>query len=134
MEQPNLLAVLVAAFIPMVVGALWYGPLFGRKWMELMETTEAEIRSSFNPIKSYGGSLVASFLMAYVLAHILQAFEVTGWLAGMEGGFWCWLGFILTFGWQSVAFENKKMSIYVLSMAYNLLTLLAMGALLGAWA
>ncbi len=133
MEQPNLLAVLVAAFIPMLVGALWYGPLFGKKWMALMETTEDEIKASFNPLKSYGGSFISSLIMAYVLAHILQAFEVTEWLAGMEGGFWCWLGFILTFGWQGVAFEDKKLAVYGLSMAYNLVTLLAMGALLGAW-
>lgn len=137
MEAPNLLAVLVAAFIPMIIGSLWYGPLFGRRWMALMETTEDEIRASFSPLKSYGGSLVASLVMAYVIAHILQAydaaFEVAGWAAGLQTGFWCWLGFIVTFGWQSVAFEGKKLALYGLSMAYNLLTLLAMGVLLGLW-
>ena len=29
----NLLAVLAAAVATMVLGAIWYGPLFGKSWM-----------------------------------------------------------------------------------------------------
>ena len=133
MDLPNLLAVFVAAFFPMIIGALWYGPFFGNKWMELIGTTEEVIRASFNPLKSYGGSFVASLVMAFILALILQHTQAEGLLSGMGYGGLCWLGFILTFGWQAVAFEDKKLSLYGLSMAYNLVTLLAMGALLGAW-
>ncbi|HLD39833.1 MAG TPA: DUF1761 family protein, partial [Candidatus Nanoarchaeia archaeon] len=32
----NYLAVLVAAIAAYVVGFLWYGPVFGKKWMALM--------------------------------------------------------------------------------------------------
>ncbi len=136
--DPNILAVLVAAFIPMAVGAIWYGPLFGKRWMTLMETTEDEIRTTANPLKMYGVSFLGAIVMAFVLAHIILAFFAAGvaeagWLAGLEGGFWCWLGFVLVTGWQAVAFENKKMALFVLNMAYNLVCLLAMGTLLGAW-
>ena len=31
----NFLAVIVAAFSAFFVGWIWYGPLFGKKWMEL---------------------------------------------------------------------------------------------------
>jgi len=134
---PNLLSVLGAALIPMVIGALWYGPLFGKKWLELIEQSEEEIRATFNPVKSYGVTFVMAILTAFVLAHILQAFDdaytLTGWAAGMQGGFWCWLGLVLTIGWQAVSFEDKKLSLYVLNMAYNLVVLMAMGALLGTW-
>ncbi len=33
MFQINLLAVVVCAIASMVLGMLWYGPLFGKKWM-----------------------------------------------------------------------------------------------------
>ena len=134
---PNIWAVLVAAVIPMVVGALWYGPLFGKKWLQMVEQTEEEIRATFNPTKSYGVTYLMAVLMAFVLAHILQAYDdaytLSGWAAGMQGGFWIWLGFVLTIGWQAVSFENKKLGLYGLNMAYNLVTLLLMGALLGVW-
>ena len=46
----NYLAVLVAGFIPMILGSIWYGPLFGKKWIELMGLTEEELKANFNPI------------------------------------------------------------------------------------
>jgi hypothetical protein len=134
---PDIWAVLVASLLPMAIGALWYGPLFGKKWMQLVEKSEEEIRAGFNPMKSYGVTFLMAVLTAFVLAHVLQAYDdaytLTGWAAGMQGGFWCWLGFVLTIGWQAVSFEDKKLSLYVLNMAYNLVVLLAMGALLGIW-
>ena len=51
MYEVNLLAVLVAGIVPMIVGFLWYGPLFSKRWLALMETTEEEIRKNFNPLE-----------------------------------------------------------------------------------
>ncbi len=137
MYSPDYLAILVAGFIPMIIGALWYGPLFGQKWMAMMGKTEEELKEGFNPLKSYGVTFLMSLFMALVLAHVLQAWDeaytVTGWAAGMQGGFFSWLGFVVTVGWQNVSFEGQKMGVYLLNMAYNLVALLAMGALLGVW-
>ncbi len=135
--NPNLLAVLVAGIVPMLVGSIWYGPLFGKNWLEMMGKTQEQIKENFNPLKAYGVSFVMSIIMAFVLAHVLEAWNVayslTGWAAGMEGGFFCWIGFVLTIGWQAVSFENKRFGLFVMNMAYNLVVLLAMGALLGVW-
>lgn len=137
MEQPNFLAVFVAGVIPMVFGFLWYGPLFGNMWMRLVETTEEEIRETLNPLKTYGVTFVLAVVMAYVLARIVLAlqgaYEISGLMAGLQGGFWCWLGFVVVTKWQNVAFSDEKISVYALNMAFNLVSLLAMGALLGIW-
>ncbi len=129
----NFLAVLVAAIVPMAIGSIWYGPLFGKRWMALMELTEEDIKASFNPLKSYGGSFVGAVLTAYVIAFLLSGIGWEGWMRGAEVGAVCWLGFILTYGYQSVAFENKKVPLWVMSAGYNLVVLLCMGAILGAW-
>jgi len=71
----NYLAVLVAALIPMAVGALWYSPaLFAKKWMALVGKTEEEMKN-VNPMKAYGISFLTSLIMAYVLAHRC----ISGW-------------------------------------------------------
>lgn len=49
MPDLNYLAILVAAIVPLFVGALWYGPLFGKRWLALMETTEEDIAKGFIP-------------------------------------------------------------------------------------
>ncbi len=105
----------------------------GRKWMELMETTEEEIKASFNAMMSYGGSIVTGFVLAYVLGTITLNMGADTWLAGACIGGLCWLGFVVTFGYQAVAFESKKVALYAMSLGYNLVTFLAIGALMGAW-
>jgi hypothetical protein len=137
MYTPNLVALLVAGILPMVIGSVWYGPVFGKMWMKLVGKTEEELRESLSPIKMYVVPFIASLVMAFVLAHILEAlsdaYEATGLLAGAQTGFWVWLGFVLTVGYQAVAYEDKKLRLFGLNMAYNLLSLVAMGALLGVW-
>ena len=70
MHEVNLLAVLAAGIVPMVVGALWYGPLFGKRWLELMETTAEEIQEGFNPLKTYGVSFLLALVTAFILAQL----------------------------------------------------------------
>ena len=137
MYQPNLIAVLVAGLIPMIIGSVWYGPVFGQMWMNLTGKTAEELRASMRPIKMYVLTFIMSLVMAYVLSHVLEAvanaYAVTGLVAGMQGAFWMWLGFVLTVGYQAVAFKDKKLRLFGLNMAYNLISLMAMGALLGLW-
>ena len=44
----NYLAILVAGISNMVIGFLWYGPIFGKMWMGLIGKTADELSS--NPI------------------------------------------------------------------------------------
>lgn len=137
MYQPNLIAILVAGIIPMALGSLWYGPAFGGFWMKLTGKTDEEIRESMQPIKMYVVTFIMALLTAWVLAQLIQlraeAFTTDGLLSGIEVAFLMWLGFVVTIGYQAVAFEDKKIMLYVLNMAYNLVSLVAMGALLGIW-
>jgi hypothetical protein len=40
------LAVVVAAIVSMVIGGLWYGPLFGKMWVELSGMTEEKVATA----------------------------------------------------------------------------------------
>lgn len=85
MHEVNLLAVLVAGIVPMIIGALWYGPLFGKRWLELMETTEEEVREGFNPLKTHGLGFLLSLVTAYVLAQLLAEYA-GGAMVGVHVG------------------------------------------------
>ena len=72
----NYLAVLVAAVSNMIIGFLWYGPVFGKQWIALMgmppeKVAEAKAKGMKGMWKSYALAFVGSFVMAYVLAHAL---------------------------------------------------------------
>lgn len=130
----NWLAVIVAAILPMILGSLWYGPLFGKQWMNMIGFTEEEIRADFNPLKSYGGSTVGAVMTAIVLAVLMPLMQGSSPVGNaLLLAVLCWLGFYVPFGWQSVAFEKRKMGLYVMNLAYNLVALAAMAILIAVW-
>jgi hypothetical protein len=137
MEKVNIVAVVVASLVPMIVGSLWYSVLFGKKWMGLIGKSEEEIKKSADPLRMYGGSYVAAFVMAYILAHfVIYANSFTGregFIPGMTAGFWAWLGFVVTTNAASVFFEFRQPGLYYLNVSYNLVCLLLMGGILSAW-
>ncbi len=137
MEHLNYLAVIVAALIPMIVGALWYSPaLFAKRWLALMGKTDEEVRRG-GAGKAYALSFVASLVMSFVLAHFIHytfAYtQASGGLGGFKIAFWAWLGFVITTGSSSVLFEGRRSGLYFLSMGYYLVSMLLMGLVLGAW-
>ncbi len=135
----NYLAVLVAAIVSMVIGFLWYGPLFGKPWMREMgmskEKMDAAMKKDMG--KSYGLMFVGSLVMSYVLAHATifagTYLGVTGVSAGLMSGLWNWLGFVAPVTLGSVLWEGKSWKLWFLNNGYYLVTLLAMGVTLAVW-
>ena len=132
----NIWAVIIAALVNMALGFWWYSQAgFGKPWMKEMGITSDKIEASkkkgMGP--SYLLALVSAFVMAYVLAHIVDFAGATTFGAGMVGGFWCWLGFIATVGTAMVLWEGKSWRLYSIVMGYYLVALLLMGGLLATW-
>ena len=123
----------------MVLGALWYGPLFGKLWMTLSGMTEEKIAAAKakGMGKTYALAFLGCLLMAYVLAHSLifasAYFKASGLSSGLTAGFWNWLGFIVPVTLGSVLWEDKPWKLWCLNNAYWLLSLLIMGAILSLW-
>lgn len=139
----NYLAVLVAAVVNMVLGFLWFGPVFGTMWMKSQGMTAEQIAEckKKGPGKSMAGSYaimaVGSLVMAYVLAHALvfaSAYTNTAGLsAGLMAGFWNWLGFVAPVTIGVVLWDNKSWKYWAITYLYYLVGLLAIGAVLAWW-
>ena len=132
----NYLAVLVAAAASFILGWIWYGPVFGKIWMELAGITpEKPSTAKMIGISSLG--FVGSLLMSYVLAHALifaSAYtKMEGAGAGLMVGFWNWLGFIAPVTAGAVLWEGKSWKLWVLNNAYWVVSLLGMGIILSVW-
>jgi len=129
MIQINVMAVIVAGVVAWVIGALWYSSLlFGKQWMQLANLKDTKP----NPATFIVG-LLTYIVMAYVLAHVLGAYNSTTVMAGLQGGFWTWLGFVATITLGSVLYEQKPLALYILNNAYNLISFLVMGVILAVW-
>jgi hypothetical protein len=89
----NYLAIIGCVVFSMVVGFLWYGPLFGKKWSKEMDFTKADQEAAMaNPKRmylNYASTALGSAVIAYVLAHALvfgNAYMHTSGLAGQSYG------------------------------------------------
>ena len=62
----NFLAVIVAALVPNIIGAIYYGPLFGKVWRNSMSKTEEDMKHK-NEAVVYGSALLCSAIIAFFL-------------------------------------------------------------------
>lgn len=135
----NYFAVIAATAASMALGFAWYGPLFGKQWMALTGMTPDKIAAAKGKGmgKMYALAMLGSLVMSYVLAHALvfasAYLNVSGVAAGLQVGFWNWLGFIAPVTLGSVLWEGKSWKLWKLNSGYYLLSLLAMGVILAIW-
>jgi hypothetical protein len=135
----NYLAVLVAAVAAFILGWLWYGPLFGKPWVALMKITpeqmaEGQKKGMAKPYTiMFIGTLVMSFVLAHALVFAAAYMNVGGFSAGLQAGFWNWLGFIVPVMLGGVLWEGKPWKLWWINVGYYLVSLLVMGIILGVW-
>ena len=133
MPPVDYLAVLIAAVASMIIGYVWYGPLFGKQWMKLSGVTQGDIEAGKKDMpKTYGLMYISAAVMAYVLSAFIYYAGATDMVAGAMVGFWAWLGFVATVLLGGVLFEKKSLDLYYLNSGYNLVTLVVMGAIIAA--
>jgi len=133
----NYWAVLVSAIAAMVIGSIWWGPLFGKMWMQengfnnMSPEQKAAMKKSMNGM--YFQQLILSLIQAAVLACVLNKLGRTGAGEGIKYAALLWLGFLLPTQYGDKLWSNKKLKLVVASLAASLLTLVVMGAIIGAW-
>jgi hypothetical protein len=132
MVEINYVAVVVAALSGFAVGALWYGPLFGKQWMAASGVTEADIEHA-NFTKIYGVTFLMSAVAAFVLAHVITQFGATTARGGIESGCWMWLGFVVTVQVTDALFNRGSMKLVAIDSGYRLVWAVVMGIILAVW-
>ena len=131
----SFLPTFVAALAAFLLGALWYSPvLFAKQWMAAHNFTMDDVAAMQKSApKAYGISFVCMLLMAHVMAWLLHLTGGTGWMAGLHLGFMMWAGFAFTLGLIAQVYAGKKFAVFVIDSGYQLVYLIIMGTILGAW-
>lgn len=129
----NYIAVFVSAAVSVVLGMVWYGPLFGKTWMRLAGINEAAMKKK-SMLTSFSGMIVVSLLTSYILAHFVDYAQAVTFVEGMTAGFWIWLGFMATIQVGAVLWDNKPWKLFIVNTAYSLVQMLLIGGILAVWA
>lgn len=129
MPDNSLLATLVATVLGFVLGALWYGPLFGKAWMAATGLTVDQIRKDFNPAMTYGTTFVLGFVASYVFGLFLGpnpglAFATAAGAAA--GVFW-----VATALATSYLFEGRRSALMFINGGYHAVRFTLIGLAFG---
>ena len=133
--QINWLAVAVAAVLTFLLGGAWYSALFQKVWIRSQNLTDEQIarmKADMNPAKFFGGMLVAYFVVAVVMAILVNNLQAQSVAAGALLGFLVWLIVAAIYMTGHLA-SNRAIEAFLVDASYQLVYLVGMGAILGAW-
>lgn len=125
----NWLAVIAAAVVAWLFGAVWYMSL-GKPWMKAAKLDPATMKRSAVP---FVVSFVAELIMALVLTLVVGA--ITGGepnpVAGLLFGFVLWLGFIATTLAVNQRYQGFGWALTLIDAGHWLGAMLLIGAIIG---
>ena len=134
----NYFAVAAGALSSMIVGFLWYGPLFGKKWMAIIgvnaqdEAARKEMQKGAGPL--YLIQFLLTLFQVLVLAHLIADTDRVG---GLERAIWIWAAFIVPTLAAGAMWNNDKGKVkwarFLIQGGYQLIMFAIYGALLQFW-
>lgn len=130
--KTNYVAVVVSAVVYWVLGAVWYGFLFGKAWMDL-EHLNMDQAKSMNPVLPYFITFVLNLVIAFFLAQLCTWRNASTAARGASLGVLLWIGFVGPITYTTNMYEMRPFNLFLINEGYSLVGLLLMGAILGAW-
>lgn len=133
--EVNWIAILLAAISSMIVGSLWYGPLFGKLWIRLAnvkrDTNFTTQKAVLMYLKTFLSSLLTAVVLAYVIAMIHNGSTETYFVDAVFVGMMLWAGFTAARVFMHDMFEGRPTQLTALTIAHELVTILVMSAIIG---
>lgn len=121
--------------LAMVLGAIWYGPLFGRTWMRIVGATamdeEARKKMQKEAAPLYFIQFVLTLFQLFVLSHLTGPTSVIG----LKSALWTWGGFVLPIIAGACMWNNDSRSTawarFLTQAGYQLVCFIMFGLILG---
>ena len=138
----NFMAVIAAVIASFMLGWLWYGPLFGKKWASLMKLPPDAKPDPKVMLRGMGLMVLGTFLTAYVMVHAGDVWRPSVWGVdadapsyryGFFNGFFTWIGFFVPLLLGSVAWEGRSWGLFGLNAAYHFVNLQVIAMILAHW-
>ena len=125
----NILAVLLGALAFMVVGFLWYGPLFGKQWMKLHGWTEADFKGqNMAPVLVQG--VINSLITVIGMALVFHWLGVETVARALHVAFVLWIAFSATTQALAYIYERQKLGLTLIHFGNQLVAFLLAAVIL----
>ncbi len=133
------LLILVCTALSLVIGFVWYGPLFGKLWLKVIKADDLTLQARAEMQKKAKPLYFLQFLMTVVQVSVL-AILITG-LNGVQAlnyALLAWLGFVVPILAGSALWNNDSKEVakarFLIQAGYQLVLFVVFGLILGFWA
>ena len=138
MVEVNYWAVLVCAVLSLVLGGLWYGPLFGKKWCEIVGANPDDMEARKKMQEGAGPLYFIQFLLS-----LFQVF-VLAWFIGLlpdhtalDTSLWALAGFVLPTVAGAAMWNNDSKKVawtrFFIQAGYQLVLFVLFALVIGNW-
>jgi hypothetical protein len=133
----NWMAVVIASVASMVIGALWYSPMFfGGRWMKLSGVTKKDLAKAKK--RGMTEAYVTTFFSLMVMGVVVSLFFTLANIksVGMAFVIAClvWIAFMVPVLLSGMMWENKPSGLFWIGSLHYLVSLLVMSGILVSWA
>jgi hypothetical protein len=128
------LAIILTVIANFIFGFLWYTPLFGKVWGREMGFKMDQKPPASALIKGMIFMIIGNFLMAFVFAHNIAAWNPLTWgqpaspvspvVNATMAAFFTWIGFFVPSDLSTVAWEGKSWTLFFINTFYHFISLL----------
>jgi hypothetical protein len=134
----NIWAILISMVVSVALGFLWYGPLFGKKWMAL---SGIKMPEQGEPMPSMKKPILLSFIGAILMSSVLTCviyfhnafYLTTGMSTALAMAAVVWFGFIVPVYLNYAGWEGKPAALFFINAGYWLVFLLISAAIISAF-
>ena len=134
----NFLVVVLGAIIAMILGAIWYGPLFGNIWLKIIGATEMDTMKRKEMQKKAMPLYLIQFILALFQVFVLARLTLSlSNVSALETALWLFAGFIVPTVAASAMWNNDSRQIawgrFLIQAGYQLVLFVIWGFILGLW-
>ena len=129
----NHLAVWASIILLTVLGFLWYGPIFGDKWMGLVGLDPATVEANPPGAGIWITNIIATVIPMYALAWFFDKLNVRTWSDGIIYGLLISFAFHFLSNMTGDMFAQRPYGLSWITGGYTMVALAISGAILGAW-
>lgn len=123
LTHASIVALVVSLVLSFVFGFVWYGPLFGKRWAQLVGVK----MDPKPPVKLMLLAFLGTALQVFALAYIVNMFHVR---CSFDAALVVWIGFQIPLLLSAVLWEKKPWELFVLNGAFYFLNLQLIAAIL----
>lgn len=135
--ETSYLTILGCGILSMIIGGLWYGPLFGKLWMEILGATEMDVEKRKEMQKEAGKLYFIQFLLTLMQLYFLNSYIQAGETTGLMNALTIWLAFVMPTIAGSSMWTNDSTKVrwtkFLIQSGYQLVMLAIYGVILGLW-